>query len=329
MSYLNQTNKENFINLRIKDLTAPKDEFERELYDKKKKQIIPFTYFSPKQFDELVKAKEENEENPVDVKVLGNVKIYKRKYKDIKEDQDFDEFVNEKHDKKIYGRVDVKYTKEYIEKHKDKLKGETYKKYDLYEAKNHRCYGYAEVGENEYVRLIKRNPFFIILIGLLCLGLLFGTAFLIKDDLPDLLDIDQTVDYDGEKNHGEEGQIIEENYEIPYVPYVKLTKDEPTLYLINPDGNTVYFMYTLYIDENGNGTIESNEAVDKNGNSKAIYQTKLIPPGRMIGADLYSILGKGEHKIVQKISTYNYAPGEKDDQLPCNGSNLTTVIKIA
>lgn len=330
MSFTNQTDKENFIRLRVRDITAPNEEFERELYDKKKKKILPFTYFSPKQFDELVKAKEEDEENPINVKVLGNVKVYKDKYKDIKEGQEYEDFVEEKHKKKIYGSVKVKYTKEYIKKHQKKLKGETCKKFDLYEAKNCRCYGYAEVGENEYVRLVKRNPLFIILIFFLCLGLLVGVGAF-KDelpDLPDIFDIEDGFDWNGEQNKGDNSQIIAETYEIPYVPYVVLTEDEPILYLANPKGNTVYFMYSLYIDTNGNGKIEENEAVDKNGKSKAFYQTKLIEPGKMVKADIYSVLGKGEYKVVQKISAYNYAPGEADNQSPCNGSNLTTKIVI-
>ncbi len=338
MSFLNETNKEEFVKLRIRDIKASKEDFDRETYDKKKKKIVPFTYFSPKQFDEYVEAKEkesENEENPVQIKVVGNVRIYKKKYKDIKKDQDFDAFVEEKRKKKIYGSVKVKYTNQYIKKHQKKLKGETYKKYDLYEAKKHSCYGYAEVGENEFVRLQRRNPLIILLIGLLSLGLLVGAGIIIhnnlteiQEEIREILEVDDTVDAGDGNNSGDDTQIIQETYEIPYVPYVKLTEKEPNLYLINPDGNTVYFAYTLYIDTNGNGTIEKSEAVDAEGNSKAFYKTKLIPPGQMMEADLVSILGKGEYKVIQKINAYNYAPGMEDDQSPCNGSNLTTTIKI-
>lgn len=331
MSYLNQTEKENFVLFRVKDLTAPKEDFEREVYDKKKKKIVPFTYFTPKQFDELVKAKEEDEENPISPVVVGNVKIFKNKYKDIKPEQTDDEFVKEKRDKKIYGRVDIRYTREYIEKHKNKLNGDTYQKFDLYEAKNCKCLGYAEVGDNKYVRLVKRSPFFFILIFLLCLGLLLSTAALVPnlpDDFKDLIGLEDTDPHNGEENRGEDSQVIQETYEIPYVPYVKLTEKEPNLYLVNPKGNTVYFMYSLYIDEDGSGYIEADEAVDKNGKSKAFYETKLIAPGQMKAVNVRNILGKGEFKVVQKISALNYAPGTKEEQAPCNGSNLTTVIKI-
>lgn len=333
MSFLNLTNKDEFIRVRCRDISASKEDFERNLYNKKK-QTVPFTYFSPKQFDEYVEFVENDEQNPTTIKVIGNVRIYKNKYVDIKEDQDFDNFVEQKKQKNVYGCVELKYSKQYIDKHQKKLNGEKYKKFDLYEAKDHRCYGYAEVEKNKFVRLQKRNPFLIILFFLLSLCLLVGIGFILDEKLPDfpnvfeLFDIDNTVDYDGEKNSSGDSQIIQETYEIPYTPYVELSEKDPNLYLVNPDSNTVYFMYTLYIDTNGNGTIENNEAVDENGNSKAIYKTKLIPPGQMIEANLYTLLGPGEYKVVQKINAFNYAPGKADDQSPCNGSNLTTKIKI-
>ena len=84
-----------------------------------------------------------------------------------------------------------------------------------------------------------------------------------------------------------------------------LTEDNKELYLINPDGNTVYFKYSITEDD------------------EQIYETDYIEPNKMERADLWGILDSGEHTLKVSISTIDI-----DTRESCNSAALETKVII-
>lgn len=178
MLFRNETNKTDFIHLYCRDISGPM-EYCRAVYTRNK-QLEPFTYFTPKQFKEYVES--ESSEEPV--KVVGNVHLYQKEYKGADQMKTIGDFETEKKEQGIYGSFRVSYSGEYLKKHKGELCASKCKKFDLYEAKDVHCMGYAQVGAKRFVRLIdvsKLEMATYIALWLGAIGLIFKFGLLIND----------------------------------------------------------------------------------------------------------------------------------------------------
>lgn len=178
MLFRNETNKTDFIHLYCRDVSAPM-EYCRAVHDGHK-QLEPFTYFTPKQFKEYLRS--ESSEEPV--KVVGNVHLYQKKYKEVEQHETIADYQGKKAKEGIYGCFRVPYSAEYLDKHKTELRGNTCKKFDLYEAKDVHCLGYAQVGSKRFVRLVdisKLGMAAYVALWFCAIGFIFKFGLLIND----------------------------------------------------------------------------------------------------------------------------------------------------
>lgn len=178
--------------------------------------------------------------------------------------------------------------------------------FNVYKKKPLLIQGYANVEQNRYVYVAQRPIFLILLLGLFliagCLGIfgLFNTnpdVVPVPEEVKELLPIADGEKWDGEYEKGEESTPIVEQTEIPGYANLFVSKDAPTINLINPDGNTVYFKYII------------------SENDEVIFETDLIKPNEMIASNLYELLTDGTHKLKFQINTYDV-----ETQAPCNGA---------
>lgn len=117
-----------------------------------------------------------------------------------------------------------------------------------------------------------------------------------------------TLDWDGQfpLNGAEiEQDTSTESIEIPGYADLILTATQPSIHLINPGGNDVYFKYT----------IKQSDTV--------LYETDLIEPGKMMEWNLRKLLGKGDYVLTFEISTFNL-----DNLTPNNGAIMTVSVII-
>ena len=174
----NETNSTDFINLYCRDVSVP-SEFCRAVYNRNK-HLEPFTYFTPRQFKEYLESLS-SEDN---VKVVGNVHLYQKEYEGAEHKKTVSDFINQKAEEGIYGCFRVTYSDEYLKKHKGEVCLSKCKKFDLYEAKDVHCLGYAQVGAKNFVRLIdvsKLGMATYIAFWLGSVGLIFKFGLLIND----------------------------------------------------------------------------------------------------------------------------------------------------
>lgn len=100
---------------------------------------------------------------------------------------------------------------------------------------------------------------------------------------------------------GETEAIEVPGFDSSYV----INKANPTIYLINPENNTVLFRFTLFV----NGT--------------QIYQSEYIPPNKMVTPDLYSSLDEGKYNLTIQMDTLDIETLE-----PCNSVSQETIIQV-
>lgn len=100
---------------------------------------------------------------------------------------------------------------------------------------------------------------------------------------------------------GETEAIEVPGFDSSYV----INEANPTIYLINPENNTVLFQFTLFV----NGT--------------QIYQSDYIPPNKMVTPDLYSSLDEGKYNLTIQMDTLDIETLE-----PCNSVSQETIIQV-
>lgn len=249
---------ENFRKKYIKSVEIPDEE--KENYEFKKlgnKNNVECLYFTEKEFEEY------QEEH--DAKIIGNVKIRQKKYKNPEKAENREKAYQKKYEKDILGVCRLKFTDDYFEKHQNKL-DEPYRDFDLYKSENKHCIGYAWVGENQYVRLVKYNPFIFLIILFLVLGIIFGLCFC-RNSKPQP---DKTIDDNGtkitEQNTNADGVPIADNHYLYVWKTKTVSSDKKTVALINHPDNKVYLCYDI-LDEQGNlldstGSFGPNSQVD-------------------------------------------------------------------
>lgn len=100
---------------------------------------------------------------------------------------------------------------------------------------------------------------------------------------------------------GETEAIEVPGFDSSYV----INEANPTIYLVNPENNTVLFQFTLFV----NGT--------------QIYQSDYIPPNKMVTPDLYSSLDEGTYNLTIQMDTLDIESLE-----PCNSVSQETIIQV-
>lgn len=185
--------------------------------------------------------------------------------------------------------------------------------FELLEEKNPKSVlGYVLVEDNIYIAVKKKNILIPIIIAFVVIGIIIWGIFIstrtndvIVDDTPDL-EFEDGTDWNGElPQNGEQSKANAESIEIPGYADLFVSTENPEIQLINPEGNTVYFVYSIYEED------------------KLIYETKAIEPNKMVSVNLKEILSTGEHKLSFAISTYDIKT-----QNACNGANQEVNVTV-
>lgn len=256
-------------------------------YSSKKNEtrnLKPFFYLTKKGYKDLF---DESEEKPI---IVGDVYIHQKCYKDIESSANPKKTEAEKEKKDIIGIATVPYSRKYLQKHPD---GEEFRKYDLYKYSNYlrRVIGYAEVGENQYVRLVMTNPLLWLILLLL---LLLLPCFLKSCPKIDPIPINAGQSISQKENRTKDAPIC---YYAPFEEKTILTKDNPciTLTNVNTNENEYYISFSIYI----NGTAMKDEKGE-------IFTTGAIPPNRQVNINLWNELDEGVYKLEAIATDYNY-----------------------
>lgn len=177
--------------------------------------------------------------------------------------------------------------------------------------------GYVLVFDNSYIAVKKNSPLLLILLGVAALCIILAIAIFISNrpqgDVdtsaldPVDLDIADAQDWNGElPQNGEQSVANSESIEIPGYAEMHLSPDNKEIQLINPEFNTVYFVYTI-----------------KDENDNVIYESQAIEPNKMVPVNLYDELSVGKHQLFFSISTYDI-----DTRTPCNGATQEVTVEI-
>ena len=245
-------------------------------YDRKlcrKKNTESFFYLTKRGFENLSSVRSEP------ISVVGDVFIRRRKPKNVRIEGD------------VIGVVKVPYTYKYLHEHYDASDNN----YPIYKTKKQwrRTIGYAELENHQFVRLVKFDARFLLIILLLLLAVipcLFKSCSNIKP-----IDIVS-------------GEAITDNVETPeqspicyYEPFEEvtvLTKDNPELSLKNVASNdkTYFVSYEIYI----NGVAIK----DKSGK---VFTTGAIPPDKQVKINLWKKLKQGNYSLEVRATDYDYS----------------------
>lgn len=152
----------------------------------------------------------------------------------------------------------------------------------------------------------------ILIFLLMCVGVLAypnvnnrNSEIINMEDKKTPLEIAEGEQWNGQlPQNGEVSEADTGSIEIPCYSDIFLKKGE-TLNLINPKGNDVYFVYTIY---------------DKD--KKEIFKSKAIKPDNILPV-VVDFLDVGEHNLVFAISTYDIKT-----ESPCNGAELDVKVTV-
>lgn len=174
--------------------------------------------------------------------------------------------------------------------------------------------GYILVLDGTYIAVKKRPSLMPILIvaaavcltGAVTIFALNGrTGEASPDSASTVLDIANGQEWDGNlPQNGEQSTANSESIEVPGYAEMHLSAEQKEIQLINPESNTVYFVYTIK-DDTGN----------------VVYESKAIEPNKMVSVNLYDLLKTGEHKLSFDISTYDI-----ETKSPCNGASQAVLV---
>lgn len=164
---------------------------------------------------------------------------------------------------------------------------------------------YVHIGDNRYVEVTTIPFFFILLLFatlLACVGILRGcpTQGNVPADAGPSLAIESGVPISEEYR-----EPILETIDIPGYADMTLDASYRDINLKNPEGNTVYFVYTL------------------SENDEVVYETNAIIPGEMVKVDAYELLGTGEHDLMISIATYDV-----ETEGSCNGASQEIKVTV-
>lgn len=111
------------------------------------------------------------------------------------------------------------------------------------------------------------------------------------------IEVEDDNKWDGQIHVASKAEVDNGTIAIPGYANLTVSKENSAVRLVNPEENTVYLKYALY----------EGDAL--------VCETKAIKPGNMYEAELFGILGKGDHELSFVISTYDIETEEM-----CNGA---------
>lgn len=170
--------------------------------------------------------------------------------------------------------------------------------------------GYTKIDgtENDYLEVKSRFLLLLLLFLFLLIitsTLIFKSCYQEKEKPPQNINIIGD-EWDGELPGNNDKTPLTTSIEIPGYSLLWVSADEPNITLINPEGNDVYFKYTISEDD------------------KVIIDTDYLKPNSQIEVDLYKQLsGTGEHKLQFLISTYDV-----ETLSDCNGAIQDVTVKV-
>lgn len=173
------------------------------------------------------------------------------------------------------------------------------KKYDVYEYTTNRIYGYAWLGQDDFIVVNKPSIYFLFpIVVILCLLLAF---LLCSCPNGNLIDIANDVDI----IHTTQNEDITEKplcYFAPFNETTVLTKSNKNIDLMNVSANkdNYYISYKLYVN--------GNVICDDNGND---YSTGCIAPAKQVSYPLWDKLDKGEYELTVVATEYDYEALQK------------------
>ncbi|MBQ0036649.1 MAG: hypothetical protein KBT35_07005 [Firmicutes bacterium] len=133
----------------------------------------------------------------------------------------------------------------------------------------------------------------IIIIELIILMFLRGRGVTISNGTSDKTVSQNQCDIETVNMNPTENEGIDEYTELVGYGQVSINKDNPYLYLQNPETNEVYLSF------------------DVTYNDEVLYSSGLIEPGKMEKFDIYSSLDAGKHTLIYSISSYDLETKEK------------------
>ena len=222
------------------------------------------------------------------------------------------DFKQKDYDFSVIGELDIKESASELEIKRiiidDKVIN--YAPIGTYNEKKYSLIGYLDCGNDEYILVKKKkNKFIIFLLWFfVILMLLFGGIYLYNYNR---LGIDPNIsDYTGNLKRPadmDSRQLLIPGYGNMYVEkgnqYINTS-------LFNPEGNPVYFKFTL-IDQ---------------ATQEVLYKTQLIPPGKGIQPikinKVYNEVG--EYPLLLKIETVDF----EDFSLTYNGANSNVTLHV-
>lgn len=179
--------------------------------------------------------------------------------------------------------------------------------------KESKLLGYISIGGNNFIAVEKNSNTLIPIIIFIILGIFIVigvTSFKPNSNSNKIekptLEFEEGEDWDGDMpSNGQQSEGSSESIEIPGYSNLYVSSESPEILLINPDKNTVYFVYTISKD------------------NEVIYETKAIAPNKTISVNFKELLPVGEHDLTFQISTYDI-----ETQAPCNGATQKVSMTI-
>ena len=303
-----------------------------------------FDYYDEKQFKQLNKLIEKKnegkeEEKQEHITIIGNISLNKP----VKL-EDYDEIKDDEEKEVTLLKVNIL-----------DMENPEYEQFDTYFEVNPpddqtECFGYVRVGKLEYIRIeegmaaiivtkgkfgkwLKRGIKFVIL-SFIITAIFFGAKrgyqdftqtydiqkiidkyikgidITEKDNSSEKIDTDLSEFTDLERR--QEQQVEMEYIEVAGYANLLVTDEFQTIDLINMKNNTVFQKYSIYL------------------NDEMVFETGLIPPGKVVEWNAYETLPAGKHTVFFNISTYDYVVDEDGNATPggaCNGASQKVEIE--
>ena len=267
-----------------------RDDFKVKKWGKRK--FRKFEYLPKKQFNKYRDYfDEEHKEDEREIKIVGNAKFYRGEIRKRKEDKPIPD--------KAIGKIllDAK-----------KPEKQEFRKYYLWEEKDKRTWGYAYIGNDEWIRIQKICIIPFILLLLLLIGLFgilyFGKPEIIEPYIPNIIS-------DQEYDNSEKLDLNKEETHFFVKKSHVIDSENRRITIHNSEENTVYFQIAIYNADTGKKIISLED------------KGQVIPPGGNWSPDIYDLVEKGETKVTIVTNCFDVKTGE-----PCIGNNdSTTIIK--
>ena len=177
--------------------------------------------------------------------------------------------------------------------------------FELKEEKNKNAKFYIPISDTEFIRVEKKSFLFLIILLLLFAALIFGAITIKKQPIernPEI-ELEDDGDWDGEMPRTEDSQEYQESTIIPGFAEIKVSGQATLVPLMNPEDNTVNFVYLILEEMSSNivKTVNSaDEAFDFINNNNVNYQNYQDNAGR------YMLQDPSTGKTFDIIKEYSY-----------------------